>query len=108
MCTRIVLTIFFLSSLSVNCLAGETPKSQISAEKDGFVLFPGGSQADGLEWQRVVPQLSLPALAMEMPHGATANTTRDEYVGCALRAIDHAGLRRVILVGHSGDWRILP
>jgi pimeloyl-ACP methyl ester carboxylesterase len=108
MCTRIVLTIFFLSSLSVNCLAGETPKSQISAEKDGFVLFPGGSQADGLEWQRVVPQLSLPALAMEMPHGATANTTRDEYIGWVLRAIDRAGLRRVILVGHSGGGLIVP
>jgi hypothetical protein len=39
MCARIVLTIFFLSSLSVNSLAGETPKSQIPGEKDGFVLF---------------------------------------------------------------------
>jgi hypothetical protein len=108
MCTRIVLTIFFLSSLSVNCLAGETPKSHTPAEKDGFVLFPGGSQADGLERQRVVPLLSLPALAMEMPHGATANTTRDEYIGWVLRAIDRAGIRRVVLVGHSGGGLIVP
>jgi hypothetical protein len=41
------------------------------------VLFPGESEADGLEWQRVVPQLSLPGVAMEMPHGLTANTTRE-------------------------------
>src|SRR5260370_16932642 len=108
MCTRIVLTIFFLSSLSVNCLASETPKSQIPAEKDGFVLFPGGSQADGLEWQRVVPQLSLPALAMEMPHGATANTTRDEYIGGVLRPIDRPALTRLILIGHSHRGLTVP
>jgi pimeloyl-ACP methyl ester carboxylesterase len=108
MCTRIVLTIFFLSSLSVNCLAGEPPKSQIPAEKDGFVLFPGGSQADGLEWQRVVPRLTLPAVAMEMPHGATANMTRDAYISFVLSSMGRAGFKRAILVGHSGGGLIVP
>jgi pimeloyl-ACP methyl ester carboxylesterase len=108
MCRRIVVTMSLLASLTVNCLAGETPKSHMPAERDGFVLFPGGSQADGLEWQRVVPQLTLPALAMEMPHGATANTTREEYIKSVLRVIDRAGFRRVILVGHSGGGLIVP
>src|SRR6266849_3229854 len=84
--------------LSTALLASEQPKVHSSAaglsrgqtasgEKDGFVLFPGGNQADGLEWQSVVPNLSLPALAMEMPHGATAKMTRDEYISRVLSAM---------------------
>jgi len=93
---------------SANCSAAESTGTQASPEKDGYVLFPGGSQADGLEWQPVVAFLKLPALAMEMPHGATANTTREEYIRSVLSAIDRAGFDRVFLVGHSGGGLIVP
>ena len=96
-------------ALSTNFAAAESAAGQYSAaEKDGFVLFPGGNQADALEWQKVIPNLSLPALAVEMPHGETANMTRTDYIKSVLNAIDKAGFRRAILVGHSGGGLIVP
>ena len=68
-------------ALSTNLAAAETAVGhQPAAEREGFVLFPGANQADGLEWQKVMPNLSLPALALELPHGATANVTRTDYI----------------------------
>jgi pimeloyl-ACP methyl ester carboxylesterase len=49
----------------------------------------------------VVPQLSLPGVAMEMPHGLTANMTREAYTNSVLSTMDQAGFKRAILVGHS-------
>jgi len=44
---------------------------------------------------------------MEMPHGATAKMTRDEYISRVLSAMDRAGLKRAILVGDSGGGLIV-
>jgi pimeloyl-ACP methyl ester carboxylesterase len=111
--------LLLLLILPTALLASEQPKAHSSAAgafraqaaptvKDGFVLFPGGHQADGVEWQPVVASLSLPALAMAMPHGATANMTRDDYITSVLSAMDRAGFKRAILVGHSGGGLIVP
>src|SRR6266853_4529454 len=89
--------------LTTNLAAAESAiRHQSAREKDGFVLFPGGNQADGLEWQKVIPNLSLPALAMELPHGETVKVTRTDYIKSALTAMDRAGFRRGIRGGHSG------
>jgi pimeloyl-ACP methyl ester carboxylesterase len=72
------------------------------------VLFPGANQADAAEWQPVIPYLKLPALAMQLPHGANASTSREGYIRSVLGEMDKAGMRRAILVGHSGGGLIVP
>src|ERR1700683_48044 len=96
-------------ALSTNLAAAESAGgNQPAAETEGFVLFPGANQADGVEWQKVMPNLSLPALALELPHGATVNVTRADYIKSVLSAMDRVGFKRAILVGHSGGGLIVP
>ncbi len=78
---------------------GDTP------EVDGVVLVHGGTCAASI-WDEVLPLLSFPAVAVDLPgRGDTpadlASVTIADCVAAVMRAADDAGFERVALVGHS-------
>jgi pimeloyl-ACP methyl ester carboxylesterase len=78
----------------------------------GFVLIHGGGAA-GAFWDRLVPRLSRPALAVDLPGRAGKPTdpmtfSVDEGVRSVLGDVDRADIDRVILVAHSSGGLFVP
>jgi pimeloyl-ACP methyl ester carboxylesterase len=78
----------------------------------GFVLIHGGGAA-GAFWDRLVPVLEHPALAIDLPGRGAKPTdpmtfTVDEGVRSVLTDIEDAEIDRVILVAHSSGGLFVP
>jgi pimeloyl-ACP methyl ester carboxylesterase len=75
---------------------------------DGIILIHGAHHGPWV-WDDVVPLLSLPSLAVELPGrggtasrpGAPGTLTLDDLICSALGDLDRAGWRRAVIVGHS-------
>jgi pimeloyl-ACP methyl ester carboxylesterase len=72
---------------------------------DGVVLVHGGTCAADI-WDDVLPMLSFPAVAVDLPgRGGNpadlATVTLDDCVAAVLNAADAAGFQQFALVGHS-------
>jgi pimeloyl-ACP methyl ester carboxylesterase len=72
---------------------------------DGFVLVHGAFHGAWC-WDQVVPKLSLPSVAVDLPGRGTRPrsdrpVTIDQCVEAVIADADAAGLSRVVLVGHS-------
>jgi pimeloyl-ACP methyl ester carboxylesterase len=79
---------------------------------DAFVLVHGGSH-DSRCWERLVPLLSRPALAVDLPGRGTRpakmeDVTLEACVRSVVADIERAGLSRVVLVGHSMGGGTVP
>jgi pimeloyl-ACP methyl ester carboxylesterase len=81
-------------------------------ETDAFVLVHGGFH-DRRCWERLIPLLSRPALAVDLPgRGTRPAKLRDVTLEACIRSviadIETAGLTRVVLVGHSMGGATVP
>jgi pimeloyl-ACP methyl ester carboxylesterase len=79
---------------------------------DGFVLVHGGFH-DGRCWEQLVPLLSRPALAVDLPgrgsHPARMEeVTLESCVRSVLADLDASGFERAVLVGHSLGGASVP
>jgi len=79
---------------------------------DGFVLVHGGFH-DARCWERLVPRLSRPALAVDLPgRGARPapmeEVTLEACVRSVLADLDASGFERAVLVGHSLGGATVP
>lgn len=80
---------------------------------DAFVLVHGGFH-DGRCWERLIPLLARPALAVDLPGRGTRpvermeDVTLEACVRAVIEDIERAGLRRVVLVGHSMGGGTVP
>ena len=79
---------------------------------DGIVLVHGGFHGAWC-WERVLPLLESPTLAVDLPgrgkHPAEmAEVTVEACVRSVISDMDAAGLRRVLLVGHSLGGATVP
>jgi pimeloyl-ACP methyl ester carboxylesterase len=79
---------------------------------DGIVLVHGGFHGAWC-WERLLPHLDVPALAVDLPgrgkHPAPmAEVTVETCVGSVISDMDAAGLDRVVLVGHSLGGATVP
>lgn len=79
---------------------------------DGFVLVHGGFH-DASCWERLVPHLSLPALAVDLPgrgaHPAPMEeVTLEACVRSVLADLEDRGFERAVLVGHSLGGATVP
>jgi pimeloyl-ACP methyl ester carboxylesterase len=77
-----------------------------------FVLVHGGGFG-GSCWDRMVPFLAEPAIAVDLPGrgsrpGDVATITLDEYVDATVEDIERGDLTDVVLVGHSAAGLSLP
>ena len=75
------------------------------ADLDGFVLVHGGHH-DRTCWQLMMPLLTRPAIAVDLPGRGSrpwtgAAITIEDCAQAVLADADAAGLRRFVLVGHS-------
>jgi pimeloyl-ACP methyl ester carboxylesterase len=78
----------------------------------GFVLIHGGHQGSWF-WERVVPLLRLPALAVDLPgrgrHPADLDTVGIEAAAASVVAdIEASGLERVVIAGNSIASATMP
>jgi pimeloyl-ACP methyl ester carboxylesterase len=74
-------------------------------EADAFVLIHGAHHGSWV-WERLAPYLSLPIVTVDLPgrNGQARGTDVTSVARCAARVaeqIEHAGIRRAVLVGHS-------
>lgn len=79
---------------------------------DAFVLVHGGFH-DSRCWERLIPLLSRPALAVDLPGRGTRpakmeDVTLEACVRSVIADIERAGLSRVVLVGHSMGGGTVP
>lgn len=79
---------------------------------DAFVLVHGGFQTASC-WERLIPHLALPALAVDLPgrgkHPAPmSEVTLEACVRSVIADIDTAGLEGIVLVGHSLGGATVP
>lgn len=79
---------------------------------DAFVLVHGGFH-DSRCWERLIPLLAKPALAVDLPgRGTRPAKMRDVTLEACVRSVvadvEKAGLRRVVLVGHSMGGATVP
>ena len=79
---------------------------------DGFVLVHGGFH-DARCWERLVPLLARPALAVDLPGRGKrptklADVTLEACVRSVVEDIRDSGFERVILVGHSMGGATVP
>lgn len=79
---------------------------------DGFALVHGGFH-DARCWERLVPLLSRPALAVDLPGrgkrpAKLADVTLEACVRSVVEDIRDSGFERVILVGHSMGGATVP
>jgi pimeloyl-ACP methyl ester carboxylesterase len=74
-------------------------------EADAFVLIHSAHHGSWV-WERRAPYLSLPIVTVDLPgrNGQARGTDVTSVARCAARVaeqIEHAGIRRAVLVGHS-------
>lgn len=79
---------------------------------EAFVLVHGGFH-DSRCWERLIPLLSRPALAVDLPGRGTkpaklADVTLESCVRSVIADIEKAGLSKVVLVGHSMGGGTVP
>lgn len=79
---------------------------------DAFVLVHGGFH-DSRCWERLIPLLRRPALAVDLPGRGTRpakmqDVTLEACVRSVVADIEKAGLERVVLVGHSMGGATVP
>ncbi len=75
----------------------------MQVKPDGFVLVAGSGP---WVWEKVIPRLRLPALALEMPGrgakvGDLRHLTVSSWVESCVKDIQAIGFSRIALVGHS-------
>ena len=81
-------------------------------DADAFVLVHGGFH-DSRCWERLIPLLRLPALAVDLPgrgsHPAKmVDVTLEACVRSVVEDIEKSGFGRVVLVGHSMGGATVP
>jgi len=79
---------------------------------DGFVLVHGGFH-DARCWERLVPLLSRPTVAVDLPGRGRRSAPMEEVtleacVQAALADLDASGFERAVLVGHSLGGATVP
>jgi pimeloyl-ACP methyl ester carboxylesterase len=79
---------------------------------DAFVLVHGGFH-DRRCWERLIPLLERPVLAVDLPGRGTRpaklqDVTLESCVRSVVADIEQAGLSRVVLVGHSMGGATVP
>ncbi|MEZ4352239.1 MAG: alpha/beta fold hydrolase [Myxococcota bacterium] len=79
---------------------------------DGFVLVHGGFH-DARCWERLVPLLSRPAVAVDLPGRGSRpapmeTVTLEACVQAVLADLDASGFERAVLVGHSLGGATVP
>jgi pimeloyl-ACP methyl ester carboxylesterase len=79
---------------------------------DGFVLVHGGFH-DARCWERLIPLLSLPALAVDLPGRGSRPAPMEEVtleacVRSVIEDLERSGFERAILVGHSLGGATVP
>jgi pimeloyl-ACP methyl ester carboxylesterase len=85
----------------------------VSGSRSGtYVLVHGGGHGAWC-WESMVPWLSRPALAVDLPGradkpGDLATLRIADFADSVVRDIDRAGLDKVVLVGHSMAGVVLP
>jgi pimeloyl-ACP methyl ester carboxylesterase len=74
-----------------------------AGKTDATFVLVHGSGFGGWIWDEVVPRLSRPAIAVDLPGRRGKGNTHsfEEYVQAVIQAISSARSSRVILVGHS-------
>ncbi len=96
--------LFLLASTSVYAVSttNMTTTSTIKKNDTVFILIHGSGVGSWI-WGKVIPHLSAPAIAIDMPArtGKVNTHTFDEYTQVVVDAMKSVGNKKVILVGHS-------
>jgi pimeloyl-ACP methyl ester carboxylesterase len=96
-------------------MTGPRRALEVAATASGgttLVLVHGGTFTSRM-WARVIPHLSLPVLAVDLPGrrykpADLGVVTREDWVRSVCEDVSSAGLTDVVLVGHSSAGYVIP